>query len=101
MSESEVLKQVATYGIGGLIAAFIFLLYRRDMKEARDQAAAREKERREATEQRSEEYRLQSDELKQTVQNNTRVMALLEATNAQLARAVEAVGKEPDHGRKR
>ncbi len=103
MSETEAFKVVASYGIGGVIAIFMFLLYRRDMKEARESAAKVEVERRAAADQRAEEYRRVADELKETVQNNTRMVAMHEATNAQLARAVEALArdKEPDHGRKR
>jgi hypothetical protein len=77
--ESEVLKAIAGTGVGGLIAVFMFLLYRRDILEAKKAKAELAQACKDLAEQSSE-----------VVVNNTRAFTMLEATNAQLARAIEA-----------
>lgn len=88
MAESEIIKAIASTGVGGLIAWGIFLLYRRDIRDAKKAQAAL-----------VQQYAEQAKQSMEVVVNNTRAMAQLESTNAHLSRAIEAANITVKRGR--
>lgn len=90
MAESEILKAIAGTGVGGLIAAFMFLLYRRDILEAQKREMAQAEAHKAAHQELAEAHKELAEKSIEVVVNNTRAMAQLESTNAQLSRAIEA-----------